>query len=67
MPHVLVILSNSKTSKLVSKLHVKCKVLDLITISNTKKSPKMTIVEVVIKFITTYQLSYQYRLGVKLC
>ena len=53
-------------SKLVTKIHVMCKVLDLITTSFTKKSPKMTIVEVVIKFITIYQLSYQYRLGMKL-
>ena len=59
LPHVLIIFSYSKTSKLVTKIYVMCKVLDLITTSNTKKSPKMTIVEVVIKFITTYQLSYQ--------
>ena len=67
LPHVLIILSYSKTSKLVSKIHAICKVLDPIPISNTKKLPKMTIVEVVIKFITIYQLSYQYRLGMKLC
>ena len=67
LPHILNIFSYSQTSKLVSKIHVICEVLDLITISNTKKSHKMTIVEVVIKFITTYQLSCKYRLGVKLC
>ena len=47
LPHILIIFSYSKTSKLISKIHVMCKVLDLFTTSNKGKSLKMTFVEVV--------------------
>ena len=54
-PTVLIKSPCTETSNLILKIYETCKVMDPIIISNTIKSPKMTIVRPVMKFITTYQ------------